>query len=282
MELRVAGPDIRSAFPLAFSASIGSQGNKRRYRKHRMISPLLLISLFLVIPSSRGNVRVYVQETNGMAEICYECTAGEVIRALALDLTVDHGAIIAVTNFFRGPSTASAQGFGIFPASFRDHVTVYSGTNADWNANDYSPVAVVADQPADTLPGLNSSGLTLELGAIWDPAVSAAVPPPRGTLCALRISQPAHVSIAANVSRGGIVVSPPDVHLTPQFTGALIGPAITSAKLANGVMTILFKGGELERAPAVGGPWTGTANTNGTYTETIGAFPARFYRVHRP
>ena len=245
-----------------------------------MVGPLLLLSLFWLTNCSRGNVRVFVQETNGMAEIHYECTAGEVIRALALDVTVDHGTIIAVTNFFRGPSTANAQGYGIFPASFRDHVTVFSGTNADWAASEYSPVAVAADKPEDTLPGLNSSGVTLELGAIWDPAVPAAVPPPRGTLCALRISRATHVAVAANVSRGGIVAAPPDVSLTPEFTGALIGPAIASAKLANGVMTILFKGGELESAPTLSGPWTGTANTNGTYTETIGAFPARFYRVH--
>ena len=86
--------------------------------------------------------------------------------------------------------------------------------------------------------------------------------------------------MTANLSRGGIVAAPPDVTLTPQFTGALVGPAITSAKLANGIMTILFQGGELESAPAAGGPWIRTANTSGTYTETIGAFPARFYRVH--
>jgi hypothetical protein len=96
----------------------------------------------------------------------------------------------------------------------------------------------------------------------------------------LQISQTANVTVAANLSRGGIVAAPPSVTLTSQFTGALVGPAITSAKLANGVMTILFQGGELESATVAGGPWARTANTSGIYTETIGAFPARFYRVH--
>lgn len=259
---------------------MNSQSSERLGRKTRMTNPLLLVYLFLLVNSARGNVRVFVQETNGLAEINYECTVGEVVRAMALDVTVDQGTIIAVTNFFRGPSTASAQGYGIFPASFRDNVAVYSGTNADWNASGYSPVAVVADKPGGTLPGLNSSGVTLELGAIWDPTVPAAIPPSRGTLCALQISQTANVTVAANLSRGGIVAAPPDVTLTPQFTGALVGPAITSARLVNGVMTILFQGGELESATAAGGPWTHTANTSGTYTETIGVFPARFYRVH--
>jgi len=263
-------------------SSINLKRGGRLDQKTQMKKLLLLATLLLLVCSARGNVRVFVAGTNGLANINYECTAGEVVRAFGLDVTVDGGQIIGVTNFFRGPSTASAQGYGIFPASFRDQVTVSSGTNADWNASGYSPVAVVADKPVGTLPGLNSSGVTLEFGALWDPAVRAASPPSRGTLCALQISQTANVTVAANLSRGGIIAAPPDVTLTTQFTGALVGPAITSARLVTGVMTILFQGGELESAPAVDGPWTGTGNTSGTYTETLGAALARFYRVHNP
>jgi hypothetical protein len=226
-------------------------------------------------------VRIYVQGTNGMANINYECTAGEVARAFALDVTVDRGQIVDVTNFLRGPSTAAARGYGIFPASFRDNISVSSGTNANWSTNSYSPLAVVADNPGGTLPGLNSAGVTLELGALWDPTVPAAVPPSSGTLCAVQISQTATVTVAANLSRGGIIAAPPDLIITPQFTGALVGPAITSADLsAGGIMTVLFQGGELESAPTVNGPWTGTGNTSGTYTEAVTTSGAKFYRVH--
>src|ERR1035437_1874834 len=241
---------------------------------------LLFPSLLLLALSASANVLVFVQATNGLACIDYECSAGEGVRAFALDVTLDQGQSLGITNYFTGPSTAAAQGYGMFPASFRDSVAVYSGTNADWNASGYNPVAVVADNPGGTLPGLHSSGVTLELCAIWDPAVPAAIPPSRGTLCALQISQTANVTVAANLSRGGIVAAPPSVTLTSQFTGALVGPAITRAKLTNGIMTILFQGGELESATMAGGPWPRTANTSGIYTETIGAFPARFYRVH--
>ena len=238
------------------------------------------LMLFLVAASARANVRVYVLDTNGMASINYECTAGEVVRAFALDVTVDHGQIISITNYFRGPSTAAARGYGIFPSSFRDSITVSSGTNANWNTNGYSPLAVVADSPGGTLPGLNSSGVTLEFGALWDPAVLAAIPLPRGTLCSLQLSQTANVTVGANLSRGGIISAPPDIPITPQFNGALVGPAITSATLANGLMTILFQGGELESAPAVTGPWTGTGNRTGSHTEALGTSPSSFYRVH--
>jgi hypothetical protein len=245
-----------------------------------MKAMLFFLGLLPLALSTSASVHLSVQATNGLAYINYQCTAGEVVRAFALDVTVDRGQIVAVTNYFRGLSTAAAPGYGIFPASFRDNVTVSSGSNADWNATGYSPLSVVADDPAGTLAGLNSSGVTLEFGALWDPTVPAAVPPANGTLCALQLSQTANVSIAANASRGGIIASPSDVLISSQFIGALVGPAITSARATNGVVTVQFQGGELESAPAVNGPWSGTGNTSGTYTETNGAFPANFFRVH--
>ena len=240
----------------------------------------LLLLLALVFPA-RGTVRVFVQETNGLATVNYQCTAGEVIRAFALDVTVDRGVILGLTNYFRGPSTVTNRGFGIFPASFRDNVTVTSGTNADWTAAAYSPAAVVADYPAGTLPGLNSSGITLEFGALWDPAISGAAPPSSGTLCALQISQPANVTVAPNSVRGGVVAAPVDFVVVPEFAGALVGPAIISATVLNGTMTVLFQDGELESSPTVNGPWTGTGNYAGTYSEPVNTSPAKFFRVHR-
>ena len=196
--------------------------------------------VFAIVPalSASAALRVFVQDANGIANINYQCTAGEVVRSFALDVSVDSGQILGITNFLRGPSTALAPGYGIFPASFRDNVTVTSGTNANWSAPGYNPLAAVTDAPTNTLPGLNSSGVTLELGAIWDPAVPAAAPAASGTLCTLQLSQTATVTVAPNVRRGGIVASPPDLILTPQFVGALVGPAITSTTLSNSLLTI--------------------------------------------
>ena len=53
------------------------------------------------------------------------------------------------------------------------------------------------------MPGLGSAGVTLELGALWDPLVPEAIPEPAGTLCALHLSEADQVSLAANASRGG-------------------------------------------------------------------------------
>ncbi len=239
-----------------------------------------LCCLALLLPSTQAAVRVFVQQTNGLATINYQCTAGEVVRSFALDVTVDRGQILSVTNYFRGLSTTGARGYGVFPASFRDNVTVSSGTNADWSSPAYSPLAVSADNPGGTLPGLNSSGVTLEFGAIWDPAVAAAAPPASGMLCALGLSQTANVTVGPNAARGGLVPSPPELIITPQFSGALVGPAILSAAVNSGQITVLFQSGELEAATAPEGPWTGTGNTSGAFSESINAAPAKFYRVH--
>jgi hypothetical protein len=247
----------------------------------KMKDNLILLIFLLAAVSVQANVHVYVQDTNGVAWIKYECTADEVIRAFALNVTVDRGHIIGISNFLAGPSTTGAQGYGIFPSSFRDHITVVSGSNVNWNVSTYTPVATVADSPGDTLPGLNSSGVTLELGALWNTTVPTAIPSSPGTLCALHLSRPAKVSVAANLSRGGIVLAAPDIIIAPMFTGALVGPAITNATVVGGDITIHFQGGELETATAVDGTWTGTGSTNGLYTEPVGAAQSKFFRVHQ-
>jgi len=71
--------------------------------------------------------------------------------------------------------------------------------------------------------GLNSTGVTLELGGLWDASTPAAVPPSAGTLCTLRISEAAQVSVTANASRGGVVSASPGVSISPIFYRGVCG-----------------------------------------------------------
>jgi hypothetical protein len=235
--------------------------------------------LFILAVGARAEVRISIQDSNGLAYVKYECTAGEIIRAFALDVSVDRGQIVAISSFFRGVSTPGATGYGIFPASLRDNITITSGTNVDWQNANYTPLAVPADNPSGTLPGLNSSGVTLELGALWDPNSPTAIPAASGTLCALKLSQAAQVSISANVSRGGVVNAVAGAPLKTVFTGAAVGPAITSATMANGTMNILFQGGQLQTADTIDGPWVTTADFSGNHVEPLGTNRIKFYRV---
>ena len=247
-----------------------------------MKTSVLLLQLCLWAGLARATVLVSVQDSNGLAVINYQCSAGEVVRSFALDVSVNQGMIIGISNFFRGESKAGAGGYGIFPAAFRDHITVTSATNANWDAADYNPLAVVADYPTNTLPGLNSSGVTLEFAALWDAGTPAAIPPAAGTLCTLQLSEAAQVSLAANVVRGGVVSGTPGVSFTPVFAGAVVDPSviITGIQRVGGAVIISFKGGELETAPTVSGLWTGTGNSSGSYTNLTSVGPAMFYRVH--
>ena len=239
------------------------------------------IGLFLTV-SVRAEVRVFLQDSNGVALVKYECTAGEVVRAFALDISVDRGQIVSVFGFFRGDSRVGNTGYGIFPRALRDYVFVNGNTNLDWESIDYTPLASVQDRPADTLPGLNSPGVTLELGGLWDPNTAEAIPAATGTLCALGLSQSANVSVGPNLSRGGVVSAFPESVLHPVFSGAFVGPSILSATLQYGFMTVLFSGGELQTASSVAGPWTDTGNFSGSYTESVETNRFRFYRVRAP
>lgn len=239
--------------------------------------------LFLLVASARADVRVFVQDTNGVAWLKYECTAGEVVRAFALDVSVDQGQIVGIADFFRGESKSGATGYGIFPASFRDHITVGDGTNINWALSAYTPLAAVRDNPAGTLPGLNSSGVTLEFGGLWDVRVPDAVPGPTGTLCSLQLSQAANVTVAANAIRGGVVSAFPESPIRAAFRGAFVaGPAITSAMVEDGIMVIYFQGGELQTATSLDGPWTDTGQVSGYFLEPLGTNQIKFYRVRRP
>jgi hypothetical protein len=250
--------------------------------KRLKITGLTVLAALLLTPHALATVKVFLQDSNGVALVKYQCTAGEIVRAFALDVTVDQGVIFRVSDFFVGVSSPGARGYGIFPASFRDHATVNSGTNVTYDLTQYSPLAVPADNSGGTQPGLNSNGVTLELGGLWDPTQPLAIPPSSGTLCALHLSRAANVSVAPNASRGGVQVSPPDESFTTSFTGAFVDAdaLILSATITNGVLHLTFKGGELETAPAVTGSWTGTGNSTGSYTETIATTGSKFYRVH--
>ncbi len=231
-------------------------------------SIITTVSACLLAAAAQAEVRVFVEDSNGSALLKYQCTAGEVMRAFALNVSTDRGQIIGISNFFVGPSTAAAHGYGIFPAAFRDHVaaTVTSGTVANWNASGYNPVASVADAPSDTLAGLGSSGVTLEFGAVWDASAPTAAPAASGTLCALQLStdatlQGANVSLALNASRGGVVASPNGTTVTPTLVGAHVGP-VPRIAVEQPLGTDLTDGGSADFGAVVVG-------TNASLTFTI-------------
>jgi hypothetical protein len=156
-----------------------------------------------------------------VAAINYE-VSGEPnkVRAVALDITVDAGTIDGISDYMKG----EGPGFGIFPASFRDYITVDPATGevTTWDVNDYTPLADPNDPGA--LGGLGTAGVTIEMGALYYPTGDSSpnAPPDSGTLCKLTVSETCNMSVAENATRGGVVLTDPSVAPTVVLTGAPI------------------------------------------------------------
>ena len=171
---------------------------------------VVTLAVLLLAGSAWGQVAITVVSNDDCtADIMYDAGAGPLVRAFALDITVDVGTIDAISGYIKGESTAADPGFGIFPANFARHIVVDAGTGdvADWDIADYTPVADAADPGA--LGGLGTAGITIEAGALYSPTddASAEAPPAAGKLCTITLSEPATVTLAENAIRGGVVLT---------------------------------------------------------------------------
>ncbi len=190
----------------------------------------LVLAALLSTSPAWAAVQIIVVPDGKTATIKYATTTGEKVRAFALDITVDKGVILRISDFVRGESTAQKPGYGIFPGSFRHHILVNPDTGevAAWDVNDYTPVADPCDYPSDslggksTLGGLGTNGITAEMGALYYPTDDSSPNAPlnQGTLFKLTLSEAANLTIKLNEARGGIVLTNPDVAANVDLTGA--------------------------------------------------------------
>jgi len=167
-----------------------------------------LLAVLVFGACASAAVRIIVDGDNGLAAIRYS-TDGEKVRAFGLDVKVSSGTFTAISDYVKGESTAAKPGYGIFPARFSQYISVNATTGAvtTWDVNDYNPLADPCDP--NTLGGLGTGGVTIELGALYYPAAddSPNAPPNSGLLCKLAISQAAKVTVKENGTRGGIVLT---------------------------------------------------------------------------
>jgi hypothetical protein len=122
--------------------------------------------------------------------VSYDATTEPVpVRAFALDITVDSGAIITAVD-----------------DSLSSDYTIYPGSIiiVDGNVTNYG-TAVCANSYPGTLPGLNSGGVTVEMGALYDVSDSNLAPGPSGVLFSFTVDKDCCVTIAENAIRGGVV-----------------------------------------------------------------------------
>jgi len=140
-------------------------------------------------------------------DINYTCSAGEEVRAFALEVTLDNGFYFSdITNYKRGESNSVSPGYGIFPGSFR---TALNPTDINWQDPNYRPVASQND-PDGAGTGLGTQKVILEMGSLY--VGDGNKPSSAGTLCRLwvdpnRTCTPAdcNMTLSVNTLRGGVV-----------------------------------------------------------------------------
>lgn len=162
---------------------------------------ILALVVFLIAAPAWAAVEITLtDEGGGVVAIGYDSTGEtELVRAFALDISVDAGTITAVTDFAVGDDNG---GYGIFPANFSRYITVdgQTGEVADWGVAEYTPVADANDTGA--AGALGSGAITIEMGSLYD----QMAPGTTGLLCKVATEGAAELSVTPNAVRGGIVL----------------------------------------------------------------------------
>jgi hypothetical protein len=160
----------------------------------------IVIAMMFAIPAWAGvQIECNINASNQVT-ISYDASAEtELVRAFALDVTVDSGQTIDSV-------VSTNPDYGIYPGSIV--------IDAGGNVTDYgSPIAAQSDYPGDTLGGLGTGGVTIEMGSLY--AAGEDPPAAADDLITLQLSGPGTVTVNENVIRGGVVMEDPQVPANP-------------------------------------------------------------------
>ena len=125
---------------------------------------------------------------------------GSLVAGISLEVSVDAGVIADVYNYkTSGESVVGDKGYGIYLGTI-----TFTGGDPEDIADTGTPVAP-ADAP-DAPGQVGSASIVLELGALYDQAVPEAAPDGTTTLCTIAVSEGCNAALAANATRGGVVL----------------------------------------------------------------------------
>jgi hypothetical protein len=149
-----------------------------------------------------ADVTISMAQVGDTNEVIISITSTEtnLIRAYGLDIKLTQNT--AVPDSDPDPNilevTALNEDYWVFPGRIQ--------IDPDGNITDLgSPDAEYADLPSDTLAGLDSNGVTVELASLYYPVgpTSPNKPVQDGALLSVKVSGSACITVTANVSRAG-------------------------------------------------------------------------------
>ena len=168
----------------------------------------LMIAVLLVASPAFAGVVIECTANGSEVTVSYDNNDLDpnLIRAVALDITVDSGATISSVN-------DSSVDYWVHPGSIAIN---------DINGNIDSEGALVADpcEYDDTLGGVGTVGITVEQGSLYEGAPN--VPAPNGVLFSFVVSGDCTVSIAENTARGGVVMQDPNLAANAHLIGCTV------------------------------------------------------------
>lgn len=171
-----------------------------------------VVILLIAAPVWADTVNIDVNdEGGGTISIEYSVSDANLVRAFALNITVDNGAVIeSISDYVTGECNAVAKGYGIFPGGI---VIDSNGDPSDYNTP-------VAPPDAPDSPGqLGSGSIVIEMGSLYTGANS---PGTSGRLAKLKITgiDDCNLCISSvNTLRGGIVMEDTSITGTPNLPG---------------------------------------------------------------
>jgi len=130
------------------------------------------------------------------------------VSGFGLDITVDHGGKI------KSISNLSAD-YWVYPGS----IVILNGEVNDVGTPIGDPVRFPG-----TLGGLDTNGISIEMGALHDPPGDVHLPS-SGVLLKFKVNPTVDVcvTIRENAVRGGVVLTNPSIAVDPNFTGRCFG-----------------------------------------------------------
>jgi len=199
----------------------------QRRRKDGCIMKKIVLVLAVLVMAAPASAKVVVWLTADGNEVTvhYDATTEvNLVRGFALDIAADDANIVTISNYHVGDSNSDSNGYGIFPGSF-GRLDQTDGDFPVWTDPCYSPLAWKVDYPSDTLDGLGSNGITIEIGSLYYPATGAAspnCPPKAGVLCKFKVDGECTLTVNENAIRGGVVMERPDQSVTVDPCGCTV------------------------------------------------------------
>ena len=175
---------------------------------------LFLIALLMLVIPAQAAVNVTLLRVGNEVTVRYAVVSEpNLIRAMALDITVDSGAVIkaAPTNMTTGAppyATGAGADYRVYPGSAGIDINDTTGLVDDYG----TMVADPCDAPSDTKGGYGTNGVTIEAGSLYAPTGpgSPNAPPSSGGVFKFWVCQDCNITVAENTIRGGVVMEDPD------------------------------------------------------------------------